>query len=688
MSAWLVIAALGAPGSGVILLDASPDAEVVVFPRVEPTRIDVALYGNREPLADQLDGVSTQHLRQGWATSIGGGTWFVTLHVDRPDVALDWTLVDGRLTLRLAVGPAPVVPPADPPTVVDLLDDPPPRRPAEPQPLTLHPLRGDASTVRLTPEDAFLGMPSVSTPEVATYRPSLAAIDSYREVWTTSDDPAVRGAALARAGVAFAGLGQHRDALHYLQRALDEGRSDPATVFAIARSQAAMGRVDDVRSSCRYAARRGGAEQDVLACLAAVALLGGAPSPTHVGRALAEATERPHRKLLAAQLLQSDHRHEEALPILRRLTETGHPRVMAALGDALQATGDLPGAVDAWRAGARSPALQPAMSLRLRMAEILVEGPAAMPKAVPMLFAEADRGGAVGAEAHYLLAQIGRIHADPDLVAEQLNQLWDEAPETALRSDAPERLIATCDFRGATLAGKPVERIHFFENCWRRELDDLVADPSLLVAVSRDYAALGLVEDALATHLRAMAIDTRLNRDDPASLAWLAALHQRTERPREALETVAYVRERAPLDVDVADELLLVEGKVRWAEGDEAAAEQLWARVAGDGPAANEARQRRAWWLAEQGQCDAPELLQSAEGQIARARCALRAGRAEEAAAIVAATTFDDSFAADADWLRGVAGAEVGAVEADGVWKRLVAEEAASAELLRTIRER
>lgn len=695
---WSVVASAAGP-TGVIELTVSPETEVVRFPRVEPGRIDLALYGNRVELDEQLDGRTTFHLRQAWASTVGGGTWFVTLHVASPEIDLAWTLEEGRFRLELAPGtPELQAPYPARPTMDQLLDDPPARRPAAPPPLSVHPFLGDASTVRMLPEQAFRHMPRVRTPEVASYSSSMAAIDAYRELWATADAMDVRGAAMSRIAVAYANLDMHRDALHYFHRALDMGRSDPELALAMARTQVALGRAGEARSSCRYAARRGAEEDDVLACLGGAALLDGYPSPSHLARALLGSTDEPHRRLLAAQLLQSDHRHEEALPELERLAESGRGDVAASLGDARLATGDLPGAVEAWQAAARTGRYRDLAILRIRMAEMLAEGPGAFPAAVPMLLERSDRGGPVADEAHYLLAQIGGIHMDADLVSDQLNQLWDESPERVLRSDVPERLVATCATRMRYLKDRPVEALDFFARCWRRELDDLVTDPASLEVASRSMAALGLPDDALKLQLRATNLRTRGGDDDAGALAWLAELHLRTERPSEALETVRYVRALDDYDAIVKTEegrrlpvlLAATEGEALDALDRPEEALKAWAGPSADLPGSGDLANRRGLLLARLGRCGQalPLLADGTDARLARARCLLALGRPDEAKEAVADLARDDKAAEedrdDASWLAGVGGFAAGAApepeeeprDVEAIWAALAEEEA------------
>ena len=676
---WLWLSTALALDAGVIRLTASPEADVVVFPRVDARRIDLGIYDNRVPLDEQLDGFGTRYLDAAWATSIGGGTWFVTLHVDE-GIDLSVVRTADHVRLRLAPGQGEVVPTPAAPSLATLLDAPPPRRPDEPVPLTLHPMRGDASTLLIDPIDAFRFMPKVVTPHVATYRSSLAAIDTYREVLIGTDQGEVRAAALARIGVAMSNLDLHRDALYYLEQALEGGRDDAPVALMAARSHVALGQTEEALSLCRYAARRSAREQDVLACLAGVALLDADLPASELGRALARSSAHPHRRLMAAQLLAADHRHHEAQEILEGLLEFGGPEVFAAYGDALQSTGDLPGALDAWRAAARSRELQPRMTLRMRMAEWVLEGPSSFPRAIPELLAISDGAGLVAAEAHYLLAQIAQVYGDADIAAEQLNLLWNHHPGLAMRSDVPERLVATCTFRLRQLGAQErhVDLVAFYELCWRDELDAMVVEPGPLQAASRSLAHLGLTDDALAEQLRAMAMLSRVDREDPGALAWLAELYQRTERHREALETVRFVRQLDEVAPALDEPLALVEGDALMALGQADEAMAAWKKAASP-----RADRRRGLHLAEQGDCDgALALLRSLDGDdvsLAVARCLLRAGDVGGAAERLGRVDDDDAPAReDADWLASLAAIEGAETKPSGVWERLLAEEAAS----------
>lgn len=680
---WLATLAWAAPKAGTVTLLTSEDARVVAFPRVDAQRIDVGIYGNRVPLDEQLEGRTSMHLKQAWATSIGGGTWFVTLHVD-PTTDIAWTHEGGRLVLQLAPDAHPVVVAPEPMRVDELVASPPPRRPAPPIPLTLHPLRGDATTLAMDAVDGFRGMPEVVTPSVQTWAPSLEAIDLYRAAFT---DPAtgedVRAQALARAGVAYTDLDLPREAVHYLTRAIEAGKADPATVLALARAEVARGRGDEATHACRLAARQRASEEDVLACFVAVSYMSPELPASEFARALARRTRDPHRLWMAAQRLQADHRHDEALVILERLEEVGTPGMHASLGDARQATGDLDGALLSWRHAQLDRIFRERMTVRIAMAEMVKNGPESFGASIPELLLAPDTGGVASAERHYLLAQIAQVYGDPDLAAEQLNLLWSHHPERAERSDAPERLVATCTWRLGQLAGmeRHVDLVTFFGDCWRRQLDGMVVDTRALTAASRSMAALGLADEALALQLRAVEMIRRHGLDDPDGLLWMAELYVRTGRAEEALDTLAFLG-KGKVPPALAADVARVEGDARLAVGDPEAAVKAWKRVV-----TPETQRLRALLAAQDGDCaTALPLLDAFDDEdavLAAARCLLREGDADGAARRVSALEPEAASPADDDvgWLASVArwaGATDEAAPATGVWQALLDEEAAN----------
>ncbi|HHO51041.1 MAG TPA: hypothetical protein ENK18_09270 [Deltaproteobacteria bacterium] len=311
-----------APAEGIIAFSASPDAEVVVHPRSDPLRIDVMVRRNRVPLDRQLDGLTARHLSEIEVVSIGGGTWFVTLYVERPEIVVVPQVIPGKLVLRLRPGRVGTIEVPEAPTLRELLDDPPQRLPAPPPPLALSPLRGDASTLKLRPDLVLQDLPvwRIRGRELSKLQ-GWPAVDAYRMELALHDHPARQAATRYHLGLEHLGLGWYREAAFYLEETLasDVPYDVPAVALATARAQLVLDRTQRSRELCRMAADNGAEDVAVLVCLGAVALKDGTPSPTAVGRALEQASLVPSHRLLAAQLLQQDHRHAEARQILEAL---------------------------------------------------------------------------------------------------------------------------------------------------------------------------------------------------------------------------------------------------------------------------------------------------------------------------------------------------------------------------------
>ncbi len=650
-----------APTEGVVGLRTSPDAELLVYPRTDPRRIDLMIRKNRVPLGAQVDGLSAQHLDEIDAVSIGGGTWFVTLHVRQPDVVVTTEAEPGRVLLRLTRGkPELRQLSPEPPRLEALLRDPGPRRPASPPHLALMPLRGDASTLRLTSLQVLLELPPWRDAPVRladTY--GWPAIEGYRQRLSLASDPDVQAAARYRLGMEYLGIGWHREAAYYFESVLaGKGRfHGPAVALAAARAHLTLGRADRTRQLCRWADEQDAPPIAVMVCLGTASLHDGTPGPTTVARTLLSATAgQPQHRLLAAQLLMSDHRYPEAREILEPLAYGWDDVwVRATLGDARYFTGDVEGAKRAWaQASSKTHLLRERLVLRLKMAEMLEDGFSEWATRIPELLAITDRDGPEAAEAHYLIAQIAGTYGNPELAAEHLNRLWDRFPEIAERSDVPERLVAVCGERLDMLSreGRHADEVAFFTVCWRPELDWLSSDPELLQRTAARLVQLGLRPEGLSLQLRAMGVFTRLGQDDPDALAALTELYVETDRPREALQTLEYAEAVAEGRLPAA-KFLVAEARARWADGDVQGALRAWTLAEGEG--VNGARRAQGLIHASLRDCRKAEaLLRDAgddEARLARARCLARLGRDAEAAAILPVQGDDPLVLEDAAWI-------------------------------------
>ena len=603
-----------APAEGIIGFRTSPDAELVVYPRVDPLRIDIMMRKNRVPLDRQLEGLTAQYIEDIVVESIGGGTWFLTLHVSAPEISVTPTATPGRMVLRLAPGTPEVVQSGTPPTVSDLLDNRIVRRPAAPVRLGLTPLRGEASTMRVRPWQVLQSLPTWRNAPVPSVPTSgWPAIESYRATLTQSRDEPIRTAARYRLGMEYLGIGWYREAAFYLEEVLSsEADFDvPAVALAAARAHLVLERTTRTRQLCKLASEAGANDVAVLVCVGTAALQDGRPAPTETARAILDQSRVPEHRLLAAQLLMADHRYAEARLVLEALGYgSDDPWVHASLGDARFMTSDIEGARLAWGfATTRNTLLRRRLVLRMRMAEMVEDGFSEWPGRIPDLLLQTDEEGPVAAEAHYLLAQIAETYGDPELAAEHLNRLWDRFPEYARRSDVPERLIDVCNQRLAMLdrQAQHARQVGFFATCWRRELDTMSSDPAALQRTAALLLDLGLRPEALALQLRAMAVFNRLGQEDTDALAALTRMYVATGLPREALDTIEYAEAIAAATLP-AQAFLTAEAQARYELGDVEGALSAWSLAEGEGiPGATRAR---GMIFAERGQCaDAERLL-------------------------------------------------------------------------------
>ena len=655
---WLGVA----PEEGVVGLRTSLGAKVVVYPRSEPSRIDIMVRGNRTALDQQTDGLTAQFIDEIDAMSIGGGTWFVTVHLKRPEIVMTETVTPGRVLFRFKPGTPQLETEIPAPSLDSLIATPPQRRPAAPIRLALTPLRGDASTLRISAGAVLQELP------LWRYSPvdvlpvvGWPAVESYRHLLTSTEAPEIKAAANYRLGMEYLGLGWYREAAYYLESTLGgDGPFDgPAVALAAARAHLVLGRTHRTRELCKWAREQGAAEAPVLVCLGTASLNDGEPAPTETARALLSVSRLPEHRLLAGQLLMADHRNAEARRVLESLAYgTDDPWVHASLGDARYLTSDVAGAREAWaRASARSNLLRKRLVLRLRMAQMLDDGFEGWASRIPELLQITEEEGPVAAEAHYLLAQIAETYSNPDLAAEHLNRLWDRFPEIAKRSDVPERLVEVCRQRLDMLHRQDAiaQEVSFFTICWRPELDTLSSDPDLLQRTAQLYVDLGLRPEGLSLQLRAMAIHTRLGRDEPKALAALTRMYAQTGRPTEALQTLSYAeavaKERLPTQA-----FLVAEAEARLAAGDPQGALGAWKLAEAEQvPGAERAQ---GLILASLGECaEAEVLLRDAgddDARLVRGRCLADLGRNEEAAAMLPVEGEDPLALADAAWLRGL----------------------------------
>ena len=682
---WMLALLAGAQDEGLppgaVWMRTSPTARVEVIPRTRPDTIELVVTGNSKPLEDQLREQRTAHVDEAWAVSAGSGTWFVTLAVIGPTIAVEPVAEGDGWALITRVAPrSQLTEPGPAPTVEDLLAGRVPWTPARPPRVPLDPLMGDAWAPRLDPREVRLPVegwdPPVEGLEGVT---GLARIDALRKRLVRAPDSQARTAVLQQLGRAHQAVGLHREARYYF-RAVSRQRTEwPRAAVALDRADAALatGRWEEARAACAEARDAGAPDGDTLACVAGVALATGAPSPTATARALLARRDDPQARLLAAQLLVLDHRHDEAAPLL---TPDGPlPPLLArhrdaTLGDVSYFLGDLEGAHAAWRDVGTAGRLGDLAEVRARMIRLAGEPPSAWGQELPALDRMARGRGLAAAEAHHLAAEIGATYDEAELAARHLTALVDGWPDRAMRGGVADRLLAVCGRRleGLHRAGDHAEVVGFYRDCWRDVLDDRAVEPGPQAAAADSYAWLGLWPEASEVQRRVTGALAREDRDQVEPLLRLARLYIRVGRAAEALETVDYLRREVPAARGAEAAMAVVEGLAHWALDQGPQAEAAWARALSDPSAGVEARLYRAVLLAESGRCaQARPLLEAVAGadeildpvgitvedaRLAVARCHLDAdelGRAREVARTAVAG--GELWAEQARWIVGVA---------------------------------
>jgi len=700
---WLATATAAEPGK--VFFETSPGAQVVVFPRVEERTIDIGIYRNRASIRDQIQGTSARYALDVDAVAIGNGTSYLTIHTDRDGILPRVLRRDGFFEIRLQPGEVELAPTPPPPSFESILDPEQRRRPARPPLVPLTPLRGDAATIGTDPREIRLHLPSwepdLDSDEVLGQlldlnRTDWAAVDDYRQVLTSTEDDYLKQVSRYRLGLAYTDLGLPREASYYVHGLLDGAHRPDVTVLLLAaQADFGVGRWDEGRDHCRAASEAGAEEAQVLACMAAPALATGNPNPTGLGRTLAASSDVPEDLLLAAQLLQMDHRHQESIGILERIAlQLPLARMRHAylcLGDARYAIGKIDEAINAWTQVKRGDELGEVARLRIYMAEIARQPRTSWAKHIPELARISRQSERQGVEALYLLAQIAQAYGNMADAGSHLNDLWLRDRETAVDSDVPDRLLAVCTERLRWLDREQryVDLAAYFKDCWRPELDAFAPNPRTLQRVALAHEALGLHDRALRIQQRVTTHHTTGTQDDPASLTHLARMYVNADRPMEALDTIAYSRRhlkpselRGPLQVSQA---LALE-----ATGDSVGAERAWRAATQVSASRSDARRGLGLLLARRNRCseavaylddpedgeEDPELL------LSRARCLLDRKRPAQASAEVAPlmASTDPDLKKDAEWIAAAASwqdrkpNDIEEVEI-GVWKRIINEE-------------
>ena len=678
---------ISGPPEGHFVLEISPLSRVRQLPRTKRLEVELVIYENTRPLLSQLNRQEPKFATDAYATTIGSGTWFVSIYLNRDDI--DLTLEresEDRLILTLAPGDPEFEEPRGIYALEELLYDDIPRSPARPTRTVIHPLAGDALTIRLDPADypysthhwkPLLGDLDRGLLLAPSKEPHLETVDRYRHVLTTTSSPETRTVALYQLGRIHEELGLLREARYYYDRVTHQNTPYPANKLHMARARVALAvnRWEDALQRCRDAYEAGAGKVATLECLGIYALSTSKLPPTHIGRALAVATDKPIARLLAAQLLMLDNQHDEALELLRplpALLRGQHHRIANAnLGDALYYNGDFEGARAAWRDAGPRGKLGELVTQRQRALRVLQAKPNQWAFLLPDLEKTANGYGKAAAEAHYILALIATLMDNAEDAAMHLHALLERHWQLANRSDVVLRLESLCSQRLGQLHRDKrwVDEVSFYKICWRPELNRVLANTEMMQDAVEAYTQLGLWNEAKSLQWDINAIHTRDSTDDMEALTSLAFLLVKTDQPREAIETLDYARslpEAAPHRSKLA--LLMGHARAAYDQPELAIASYL---AAAKDPALKElADLHRAILQSEYNQCvdalvsledyavapfpiDSRELS-DVEVRLALARCLLDQKRYDQAiqqAKLISAATTEPLYQEQAGYI-------------------------------------
>lgn len=670
---WMALAVVP---DGRIVIETTPGATVELLPGRTADTAELMVHGNVKPLDDQLHNQRTAHIDEAWATAIGGGAWFLSLHLRDPDLRVEVHAIDPvRWTIQTKRAPRRDPPQPETITIAQLLGDEAIRRPARPASMALTPLLSDAWQARAPSDRRPLPFEDwrPPLPNLADGPASLERIDALRAALASTQEPNQRAALLQHLALTHRDLGLNREASAYFDTAARyPGQRDPSTVL-LHRADAALAirRFDRARGYCNEAHEQGAPPHAVLSCLGQIALATGSPAPSPTARALLRAEADADGHLLAAQLLLIDGRFDEAAAALDRLPRDAehHPWREAARGDVALMLGDRDAAHAAWRSVEDTHTAADLPAVRLKLIALLDAAPTTWASAIPELRMLAEGDGPASVEALHLLSQIARAYDDPSLGGWALGELIDRDPTLAQRAGAHPRLVEVCSHRLDQLhrLGASIEVAATFGECWRESLDPLLRDGLPLQHAADAYADLGLWDVASALQRRAVGAYVRSGRDDVAALRRLADLYRRTGQAEVALETTAYALERAGDPVERA-RLASIDAEIHLARGDRSAAEAAWSRALAVDDLAELIRDRRALAQAEAGACAAAATrlgeVRDAhrpgweDATLALSRCALRSDdprAATEHLAALTSETADPVWTDQAGWLLGAA---------------------------------
>jgi tetratricopeptide (TPR) repeat protein len=642
-------------------LQVSRGAEVVAFPPGRGGEIEIGVYHNQRDLASQVAEWRADWLSRAWVRAAGGGVWFVVVLPKEPGVSLGASMDTDRALVRVKPA-APAAPVPDPPDLALLLSGTLFRRPAPLPDLPLRPIPGDGRRIGIDAEHWTM-------PLAKRGHASWVSIDEARVALASERDVVERAVLQHTIGLDHLALGLPREASYYLDAAaLQVGGVE----VHLARAEAAFaaGQVDRARDACRALARVG-AEAEARECVAVLSLASADPPPTEAARALLAVEPRPAARVLAAMLLLSDNRAEEAITALQSVDFSSLNRSMLGpayllLGDALLEAGRSNDAARSWAKGLEASGGDPVIRFRLAMAAMYSLQVQRWGSRIPDLQAVAASTSPAAPEARHALVQLARVFDDPAERAVELGLFYDRWPDLAERSGLVDDLVAACSDRLALVSDgdHPAELVDAYRRCWRPALTEHVGDTSALERVADAAMSLGLEDVARDLVERVTQAQARNVDEHAATYLMLARLYLAAGRGPLALETLAYAAKLADAPT-VALEAALLRSDALVAGGDVAGAEAELRRIAARHPEAR-ARLGRLYYAAGRDAAALTELraawsasaLPTADREdagVLLAHVLDRTGRSAEAEQVVAAllSSEDKTVRDDAAFLLG-----------------------------------
>jgi len=654
---------------GGLALQAGPFARVQTLPQVSPLRQQWVIHASAMPLSEQVPrNIFVPGIRTVDVYGVGGGSWMVGVEFEKEGLEGSWSRgPDGELILEFQAGTSALVEMAPTLSLEELLASPPERVIQAVSKSALQPLSGLASTLALQGDEVDTAFP-VWTPNLPEDvrdvlrldpDPSAKTLDRYRQAMHHAD-PYVRAASAYRLGQGYEAMGMHREAAHYYRRVMEGEGAWPKDLLplALARAELATGKVDAAREACLAAWGVSRArEEQVGMCLGLVSLESADPTPAPLGRALAKVSGHPLHLLLAAQLLQADGFHSDAMPLLQAALSALGPddedlerHIRASLGDAYMHQGLMDQARDEWLAVGHKGALGQVIWLRQRTLEMVKGDPRDWASHLPDLDSFVHRGGEGAAEALYLQAQVAITLGDDEAAADALVQLIDKHPRVASANVIPQLLWDVLVRRLGTLGRqeRSLDLIALHRRYWRGVLEGVVQDTAALELVVDAYTQAGLDEQAIRTQREIFVIQTRLGTSLPRDLLRLAELYQAADRHDDALRTLDFIAgQGVPKELRGRRQMAL--GEVLLSLDREPEAREAWVRAEKLPETQVAARLSLALLDASLGDCDSslPRLdalanlepepdqprIRSGELYLVMARCLLQDGKPAAAAA-------------------------------------------------------